>query len=102
MCRILLSDIMNSNDILSDAGVLFYNRLTSALAESDKVIVDMTDVSSMPSVFLNVSIGRLIDEKGIDVLRNRVSFTMITKQQAFRLKEYIEKYVTKMDFMVSK
>ncbi len=96
MRKIQLLDIMKSRDILSDAGVVFYKELISALSSSDKVTVDMTGVNSMPSVFLNVSIGRLIDEKGIDALRNNVAFAMITKQQALRLKEYIEKYSAKI------
>ena len=92
MKRIQLSDIMMSSKILSDAGTMFYKELISALSASEKVTV----VNSMPSVFLNVSIGRLIDEKGIGAIRNNVAFTMITKQQALRLKEYIEKYSAKM------
>ncbi|MBR5984002.1 MAG: STAS-like domain-containing protein [Bacteroidales bacterium] len=99
MKRIQLSDIMTSNKILSDAGTMFYKELISALSASEKVTVDMTGVNSIPSVFLNVSIGRLIDEKGIGALRNNVAFTMITKQQALRLKEYIEKYSVKMELV---
>lgn len=59
---------------------------------SDRVIVDMSDVTALPSVFLNVSIGRLIDGWGLDKLKNNLVFTMITKQQAMRHRDYIVKY----------
>lgn len=79
---------------MPDAGTSFYQQLVSAFGENDKVVVDMSEVSSLPSVFLNVSIGRIIDDYGLEALK-KVSFVMITKQQAFRLKEYIGKYTSK-------
>ena len=92
MCKIQLNGIVNSTNLLADAGVDFYRQLSAALSRDENVVVDMTDVSSLPSVFLNVSIGRLIDDFGLEAVKNRVSFVMITKQQATRLKEYIAKY----------
>jgi len=92
MCTIVLKDIMNSTALLPEAGALFYSKIVNGLGESDKVIVDMSDVTALPSVFLNVSIGRLIDEWGVDKLKNNLVFTMITKQQAIRLRDYIAKY----------
>ena len=99
MCKIELSGIINSTNLLSDAGADFYHKLFAALSSEENVVVDMTDVSSLPSVFLNVSIGRLIDEIGVDALRNRISFVMITKQQAARLKEYIIKYTSRTNLV---
>ena len=95
MCKIQLNGILESTNLLSDAGTEFYGQIVSALSVEDRVVVDMTDVSSLPSVFLNVSIGRLIDEMGLETLKQRVSFVMITKQQALRLTEYISKYAGK-------
>ena len=92
MCTIVLKDIMNSAVLLPDAGNLFYSRIVDGLENSDKVIVDMTDVTALPSVFLNVSIGRLIDEWGMEKLKRSMAFTMITKQQAVRLRDYMVKY----------
>lgn len=92
MCTIVLKDIINSTALLPEAGEQFYSKIVDGLGESDKVIVDMSDVTALPSVFLNVSIGRLIDEWGLDKLKNNLVFTMITKQQAMRLRDYIVKY----------
>ena len=84
---------MNATALLPDAGDLFYSQIIKGLNKSEKVIIDMTDVTAMPSIFLNVSIGRIIDEMGMDKVKNNIVFTMITKQQALRLKEYMLKYV---------
>lgn len=92
MCTIVLKDIMDSSALLPEAGNLFYTQVLKGMENSEKVIVDMSDVTALPSVFLNVSIGRLIDEKGIETLKNNLVFTMITKQQAIRLRDYIVKY----------
>ena len=52
----------------------------------------MAGVTSMSSVFMNVSIGRIIDEYGMDALKKAISFSNITQQQAKRLTEYLERY----------
>ena len=70
MCTIVLKDIMDSSALLPEAGNLFYSQVVKGMENSDKVIVDMSDVTALPSVFLNVSIGRLIDEWGLDKLKN--------------------------------
>ena len=92
MCTIVLKDIMDSSTLLPEAGSLFYSQVVKGIENSDKVVVDMSDVTALPSVFLNVSIGRLIDEWGLEKLKNNLVFTMITKQQAMRLRDYIVKY----------
>lgn len=46
---------------------------------SDKITIDMEGVSSLPSMFLNVSIGKFIDEFGFETLKKKISFTKITK-----------------------
>ena len=96
MCTIVLKDIMDSTTLLPEAGNLFYSQIVDGMENSDKVIVNMSDVTALPSVFLNVSIGRLIDEWGVDKLKKNMVFTMITKQQALRLRDYIVKYGSKV------
>lgn len=92
MYRILLKDIINSADLLTDAGDVFYGQLVDAISKDEKVVVDMTGVSYLPSVFLNVSIGRILDQYGTGSLKKHMSFAKITKQQADRLTDYIAKY----------
>ena len=59
---------------------------------TDRIVVNMSDVDLLPSMFLNVSIGKLIDTYGKQKVKETISFTMITKSQASRLKDYFERY----------
>lgn len=92
MCTILLHTILDSGVNLPDAGVLLYETIQKKADRGEKVVIDMTDVTSLSSVFLNTSIGKVIDQYGIDFLKKNISFVKITKQQAERLKDYLIKY----------
>lgn len=92
MCTIIISNILAQNPDLTQAGAVFYDQLISAFTKSERVVVDMTDATSLPSIFLNVSIGRIIDELGIDVLKSKVSFAHINRSQAQRLQDYLAKF----------
>ncbi len=52
----------------------------------------MEGVSSIPSIFLNMSFGQFIDNFGIEKLRGMVSFSYITKLQAERITDYLKRY----------
>ena len=73
----------------SVAGQYLYKSIKEAIANNDRLSVDMDGVTSLPSVFLNVSLGRIIDEEGKDKLKQYVGFVKITKQQALRLRDYL-------------
>lgn len=89
MCTIRLYDVMVGKDF-PDAGNCLYDLIVKNKNTSDKIVIDLDGVSSLPSMFLNVSIGRYIEEFGLDSLK-QISFTRITKSQANRLAEYILK-----------
>lgn len=90
MCTIKLYDVMTGKDF-PDAGSSLYDLIKDNLSSCDKVVIDLEGVSSLPSMFLNVSIGRFIDEFGLDALKKKISFTKITRSQAERITEYVEK-----------
>lgn len=92
MYTISLQSILNSGLSLPEAGSNLYDIIDGHTKDNEKVVIDMTDVTSLSSVFLNTSIGRVIDEKGIDFLKSNISFVKITKQQAERLTDYLSKY----------
>lgn len=77
---------------LTEAGNSFYCQIADAFDNADKVIVNMENVLSLPSVFLNVSIGKIIEKYGSVRLKSDMSFTKITKSQAIRLQEYLAKF----------
>lgn len=92
MKTIQLKKILDSNILLTQSGEEFYTQLNDALSKNERVIVDMSSTGILPSIILNISIGQIIDEYGVDILRKSVSFVSITRQQALRLSDYISKY----------
>lgn len=92
MCKIILNQIISTSKGATDAGACLYDALKSQVRDNGKAVIDMTEVTSLSSVFLNVSIGKIIDEYGMDAIKNSISFINITQQQAKRLKEYLERY----------
>lgn len=94
MCTIYLKNILAETADLPQAGNIFYDKVMDAESRSEKVIVNMENVTSLPSIFLNVSIGRIIDDFGIQWVKDHLSFTRITKAQALRLSDYRSIYRT--------
>ena len=48
----------------------------------------MTGVVSLPSMFLNASIGMAARNFGVETIKKNIAFRNVTKTQADRLKEY--------------
>ena len=90
MCTIRLSEVLYGKDY-PEAGASLYEIIMQNKDSADKIVISMEGVSSIPSMFLNVSIGRYIEEFGIESLRSKISFSKITKAQAVRLRDYIDK-----------
>ena len=88
-----MSIVLQQSEDLSVAGNSFYNSIKQAISNNDKLSVNMDGVTSLPSVFLNISLGRIIDEEGKDKLKQYVGFVRITKQQAVRLSDYLQRYI---------
>lgn len=92
MCVFNMNTALQQSKDYSVAGQYLYKSIKEAIANNDRLSVDMDGVTSLPSVFLNVSLGRIIDEEGKDKLKQYVGFVKITKQQALRLKDYMMRY----------
>ena len=88
---IIMNDILKSSNDLEHAGNVLYDNIKDAITRKEQVSINMNGVSSLPSILLNVSLGRIIDEKGKGTLKNYV-VSQITKLQAIRLKDYIMRY----------
>lgn len=87
-----MNNILRDTNSLEVAGRVLYDNIRKGITKKEQVSIDMKGVSSLPSVLLNVSLGRIIDEDGKDVLKSFVVFRQITKQQALRLKDYMMRY----------
>ena len=89
MCTISVNNIMK-NRSYPEAGVALFDAIVANM-DSEKIILDMTDVTTMPSMFLNTSLGKFIEVYGVDLLRSKIAFAKITATQASRIKEYINR-----------
>lgn len=92
MATIRLNDILTTYNDVAAAGNRFYSDIVQNKTNADKITIDMTDVTSLPSIFLNVSFGKIIDDMGVDVVRTMFTFSNITKAQAERLQKYFAAY----------
>lgn len=91
MCTINLRDIIVHRP-LPEAGSRLLDMMMSKLNAGESIILDMDGVPSLPSIFLNMSIGKFIEEHGVELLKQKVTFSKISKGQAARLQEYIQKF----------
>ena len=91
MCIITVYDIMQ-NRAYPDAGGVLFDMIEKRINDNEKIVLDLTNVISLPSMFLNMSLGVFIEKYGIDLLREKISFTKISATQAKRIKEYIERF----------
>ncbi len=91
-----LADIISQSKDLPAAGTVLYRIIDKAIKDSDCVVIDMSAVQSIPTIFLNASIGRIIDKWGKDAIKKNVSFKSISRPQAMKVKEYFEQYSFEM------
>lgn len=75
-----------------EAGEVVYNILKDAIDRDEKIIIDMQDIISVPTMFMNTSFGVFIDNYGADKLKKTISFRNILKSQAERIQTYIKEY----------
>ncbi len=87
---IVIKDALGGRNF-PDAGDYVYNLMLPGFDTDDACIWDMQEVSELPSMFLNMSLGRFIKERGADVVKKKVRFKNINKSQAQRIVEYVEK-----------
>ena len=90
MCTIKVSSIMKGKDYPT-AGDSLYQRMVFCLDSEDRVILDMNGVLLIPSMFLNVSIGRLAQERGVEYVKKYVSFSHIKVSDAQRIQQYFKR-----------
>lgn len=75
-----------------DAGTQLYQIMSEKIDDVEKIDLNLANVSLVPSMFLNVSFGRFIRERGADFIKQKITFSNITANQAKRIKEYVERF----------
>ena len=91
MKTIILKNVLVDKEY-PDAGEFIFKDIKDSIIAHDKVIIDMSDVLSVPTMFLNTSFGAIIDEYGTDKLKESISFKNITKSQVERIQKYLIDY----------
>ena len=88
--RLYLNNIMQDKSY-PDGGKALYDAILLCI-DNDKIILDFDGISSVPSMFLNVSIGKLISERGTAFIKEKIGFSNITASQLQRIKEYVSRF----------
>ena len=91
MKTIILKDILAVRSY-PEAGDYIFNDIKDCIINNDKVVFDMSEVMSVPTMFLNTSFGAIIDEFGVQKLKSSISFRNISKTQIDRIQKYINDY----------
>lgn len=81
------------NKTFPESGIELFEILSRAIQNDEKICVDMRNVVSLPTLFLNSSFGKTIELYGDSALKKAIVFSNINKTQAERIQEYIKKFV---------
>lgn len=92
MTTILISNLLDKHQSYPLAGDEVYDIINPQMTGEESFIMDMTGVSSVPTVFLNASLGRLIDVYGIAKVRSKIGFVNIMRTQLDRIRKYFDDY----------
>lgn len=91
MITIAVSPIMTGRDFPS-AGEALYLVIMQNIDSVDKIVLNMEGVPLLPSMFLNTSIGRIINERGAAFLKSKITFSNIKASDANRVREYVQRF----------
>ena len=70
-----LSQIM-INRTYPESGQVLYDTMVPLLSTDQQVVLDMADLISLPSMFLNASIGMAAQKYGVEKVKKSVVSTM--------------------------
>lgn len=87
---IVIKDALDGRNY-PDAGAYIYDLMKANIDSADSYVWDMADISELPSMFLNMCLGKFIKEKGADFVKSRIRFKNINKSQAYRIVDYVNK-----------
>ena len=91
MLSITVLPIMKGRDFPA-AGQILYGLIMKSIDTEDKIVLDMNGVSLLPSMFLNTSIGQIINERGVAFVKEKFGFSNIKASDANRIAEYVRRF----------
>lgn len=75
-----------------DGGARLYDLARPIIASSGTVRLNFSGVDALPSLFMNVSFGKLIPEFGIDTVAKALKFYDISKAQLEHIRRYFKRF----------
>ncbi|WP_396151273.1 STAS-like domain-containing protein [Flavobacterium sp.] len=88
--NILVKDIVNNTE-MNIEGVKLYCVLEKNLKQYNNIILNIDNDMVLSSSFLNSSLGNILDNYGLDRLKNSLKFKC-NKNQFERISTYLHKY----------
>lgn len=77
---------------LSSAGKALYNDVFSLIGQPDKIILDFQGTTGIATLFLNTSLGDLMDIFGVEKIKKTFKYTNIQRSQVERIQKYFADY----------
>lgn len=93
MVTVKIKDILDGKSY-PEGGTILFGIIKDAITVNDIVSIDMEDVDSFPTMFMNTSFGNLITLFGLDKTKQSLSFKNIKKSQVERIRKYFNDYVS--------
>ena len=91
MKTIIINNIITEKTLVQSGNLLF-DEINKSMNANEKLVLDMNGVSSLPSIFMNMSFGQFIDNFGLEKLLSTIQIINITKSQAERISNYFKRY----------
>ena len=94
--NVSIKDILESKTY-AEAGKILFDKIQQILKDENLISIDMKDVESVPTSFMNTSFGDLINIYGIDKVKESLYFKNITNSMIQRIRKYFEDYRVLLD-----
>ena len=91
MKTLIINNIITEKTLVQSGNLLF-DEINKSMNANEKLVLDMNGVSSLPSIFMNMSFGQFIDNYGLEKLLSTIQIINITKSQAERISNYFKRY----------
>ena len=96
MVTVKIKDVLNGRNY-PEGGTMLFSIIKDAMNSNQTVSIDMEDVDSFPTMFMNTSFGSLIDLFGLDTTKQALRFQNIKKAQIERIRKYCNDYKSLID-----
>lgn len=75
-----------------ESGAMVFDLAKDVVSKGEIITIDMTNVESVPTNFLNTSLGALMDIYGVEKVKKSFMFKNILKTQVERIIKYFDDY----------